>query len=179
MVYARMSALRMDWKIILLSGLIAFLTGCAPDPPEKPATGPGLTYDLHYPVLLAGDRRLEVRDDKDTLITTRGASGLSFMEMKIIAGDDKLYEIRKVTPFGRKFFLMDLGTSPFQVYLELKRPHPITLQKAKALVMDVVTAPYGMVSDSANGLRIATERVQGSKSVADLIETCRTTWQWR
>jgi len=120
-----------------------------------------------------------VRDDKDTLITTRGSSGLSFLDMKIIAADDKVYEIRKVTPFGKKFFLMDLGTSPFQVYLELKRPRPITLPKAKALVIDVVTAPHGFVSDTANGLRVATDRVQGAKSVADLIEPCRTSWQWR
>jgi hypothetical protein len=163
-------------KIIVLSALISLLTGCVPKRAEPPPQSPGVTFDLRYPVLLAGNHDLQVKDDKDSLITTSVASGMSFLEMKLIDSDGGLYEIRKVTPFGRKSVWRDLGTSRYQVFLELKKARPINLQQAKSLVMEVLAQRNELVSGAANGVRAATEKIQACQSLAELLEVCRTAW---
>src|SRR5689334_19259965 len=132
----------MGWKIIVLSTLISLLTGCAPKPKQAPPpAGPGLSFQLSYPVLLAGDRNLKVQDDERSLITTTGASGVNFLQVKIIDAGGALYEVTKVTPFGKKNMALDMGTSQYQVFLELKRVGQINLKQAQAVVMEVVVEP--------------------------------------
>jgi hypothetical protein len=165
----------------MLSALISFLAGCAAKPaPEKPAPEkPGTTFPLSFPVLLVDDRDLKVYDDEAGLTTTRGAAGMGYTEYQVIASDGMTYSILKETQFGRRAWFMDMGTSPYRVFLEMKKRDVITLPKAKALVLRTALAPHGPVDGSAPGAEIATQRIQSCQSVAGLIEVCRKTWEWR
>ena len=144
----------------MLSALISLLTGCAPKavaPPDKP----GVSLPLAYPVLLAGDRRLEARDDESALLTTNVAMGINFLGVKIVDSDEMMYKVEKVTPFGQKAFLLDMvGTSHFKVFPQLKRLGKTGLKQAKTLVMDVAMNPNGMLTGWPHGVQAATERVQ-------------------
>ena len=71
--------------------------------------------------LLAGNRNLAVKDNQEGLITTTVASGLPFTEFRLIDFGGSQYSIRKVTPFGKTSVFLNMGTKPFQVYLEFKR----------------------------------------------------------
>lgn len=162
----------------MLGALISLLTGCGRPAARQPAA-PGVSIELRYPVLLAGGRELKVKDDQNALITTKGAAGINFLEMKILDSEGQLCEIRKATPFGQKSFLLDMGTGSFQVFLELKRLRKLDLQQAKALVMEVVQQPHGLVSGTENGLKVASERIHGCQTLTELLNACRTTWEWR
>jgi hypothetical protein len=169
-----------DWsvssRIIVLSALISLITGCAAKPaaPEKPGT----TFPLKFPVLLVNDRDLRVYDNEDRLTTTTGASSIGYTEYRAIASDGMTYSILNETQFGKRAWFMDLGTTPFHVFLEMKKGGVITLPKAKALVLRTALAPRGPVDGTAHGAEIATQRIQSSQSLPDLIEVCRKTWQW-
>src|SRR5713101_3741719 len=106
-------------KITMISALISLLTGCARRPAEPPK-GPGVSAPLSYPVLLAGDRNLVVKDDEESLTTTTVASGLNFPQFKVIDSDGMEYSIRKVTEFGKQSILLNMGTKQFRVFLELE-----------------------------------------------------------
>jgi hypothetical protein len=162
----------------MLSALISLLTGCAPKP-APPPDKPGTSLPLAYPVLLAGDRRLDVRDDENALLTTNVAMGINFLDVKIIASDEMMYKVEKVTQFGRKAFLLDMvGMSHFQVFLQLKQLKKPDLKQAKALVLEVAMSPNGMLTGWPRGVQVATERVQACASIAALIEACRKAWEW-
>jgi hypothetical protein len=166
----------MGCKIIVLSSLISLLAGCAAKAPV--AEKPGVSLALNYPVLLASDRNLLVKDDELNLTTTTVASGVNFPEFKLITADGAVYSIVKVTEFGKKSTFMDMGTSQFRVFLELKRDPEMTLQTAKAFVLGVALSPNGDVSGE-RGAAIARKRIDGCKSFAELVEACRKTWEWR
>jgi hypothetical protein len=143
-------------------------------PAEKSAPAPdkpGVSLMFSYPVVLAGERRLLVEDDEPSLITTSVSSGISFPEYKFIDSAGMQYSVRKVTEFGRKSAFFDMGTSRFQVFLEMKPEGKITLQKAKSVVLESALKPEGSIG--AHGKEIATERIQGAKSVPELIEVWR------
>ena len=74
------------------------------------------------------------------------------------------YRVKKVTEFGRKNAFFDMGTSPFQVFLEMQPKGIISLKKAKALLLEVALKPDGAIGP--HGKEIATERIQGAMSVA-------------
>jgi hypothetical protein len=71
-----------------------------------------------------------------------------------------------------------MGTSPYQVYLELKFDGNIPLNKIKAAVLAVALQPNGLPYPP-RGPQIATEKIQGTKSIAELIDVCSRTWEWR
>jgi hypothetical protein len=165
-------------KITMISALISLLTGCARRPAEPPKA-PGASVALSYPVLLAGDLKLVVKDDEESLTTTTVASGLNFPQFKVIDSNGMEYSIRKVTEFGRQSIFLNMGTKPFRVFLEMEGDGKISLSKAKNLVLGVALEPNGMVSGAPHGAQIATETIQGVQSFAELIQVCRKTWEWR
>ena len=165
-------------QLIMLSALFSLLTGCLKNS-EKAPTGPGVSLPLRYPVLLASDRNLVVKDDEQSLITKTEASGLNFPEYRIIDSAGMQYKILKETPFGKKSAWLDMGTSHFQVFLELKPQGKIDLPKARQFVLGVALDKGGIVAETEKGPAIATQRIQGAKSFAELMDVCRKTWEWR
>jgi hypothetical protein len=165
-------------KITMISALISLLTGCARRPSEPPK-GPGVSAPLSYPVLLAGDRNLVVNDDEESLTTTTVASGLNFPQFKVIDSDGMEYSIRKVTEFEKQSTLLNMGTKPFRVFLEMEDDGKVSLATAKNLVLGVALDPNGLVSSTPHGAQIATQTIQSVQSLAELIQVCRKTWEWR
>jgi hypothetical protein len=165
-------------KIMTISALISLLTGCVKRPAEPPKA-PGASAALSYPVLLAGERNLVVKDDEESLTTTTVASGLNFPQFKVIDSDGMEYSIRKVTEFGKQSIFLNMGAKPFRVFLEMEGDGKISLSKAKNVVLGVALEPNGMVSSTPHGTQIATETIQGVQSLAELIQVCRKTWEWR
>jgi len=167
-------------KITMLSALVSLLTGCARKPAEPPSPkGPGVSAPLSYPVLLAGERNLVVKDDEESLTTTTVASGLNFPQFKVIDSGGTEYSIRRVAEFGKRPIFLDMGTTPFRVFLEMRRDGKISLTNAKALVLAVALEPNGLVSGTSHGAQIATQTIQGVQSFDELIQVCRKTWEWR
>jgi hypothetical protein len=169
----------MGRKITMLSALISLLASCAKKPAATLPSRPGVSATLSYPVLLAGNRDLVVKDDEESLTTTTVASGLNFLEFKVIDSSGMQYSIVKVTEFGKRSVFSDMGTKPFRVFLEMKHEGKLSLPKAKDLARTVALDPNGVVSSTAHGPEIATRTIQGAESVAQLIQVCRKTWEWR
>ena len=164
-------------KVTMISALISLLAGCARRPAEPP--NPGVSVPLSYPVLLAGDRTLVVKDDDESLTTTTVASGLNFPQFKVIDSGGMEYSIREVTEFGRRSIVLDMGTKPFRVFLEMEADGKISLSEAKNLVLGIALEPNGLVSGTPHGAQIATQTIRGVQSLAELIQVCRKTWEWR
>lgn len=152
--------------------LFSLLTGCATKPAER--TGPGVSVELQYPVLLASDRQLLVKDNMSALTTATGASGPNFVEYTLLDSSGALYTIPKATHFGEKSWLRDLGTSQFQVFLELKAERKPSLEKAKSLVKQMAFS-RGDIQDTKAASRV----IEGAGSFPQLIEACRKPWEWR
>lgn len=170
-------------NVLLLSALFAFLTGCfsKPKPPEpiEPApTAPGTSAPLHYPVVLLSSRTLYYKANADELLTTKVASGMWFPEYMLLDSDGMYYDILKQTEFGKKSPWLDMGTSSFQVYLKLKSLKKVDLAEAKELVLKSAITPYGPAS-TPKGEQIARETVGASRSVAELVQACENSWNWR
>jgi hypothetical protein len=119
-------------------------------------------------------KRIQVVDDEERLTKTTEASGPNYLEAQIVDSAGVLYTVPKVTPFGKKSWILDLGTTVYRVHLTMKKMRKVDLAKVKQLVLDVVREP-----NSTWSLPVATRIVQGSATLADLIEACRTNWQWR
>jgi len=119
-------------------------------------------------------KRIQVVDDEERLTKTTEASGPNYLEAQIVDSAGVLYTVPKVTPFGKKSWILDLGTTVYRVHLTMKKMRKVDLAKVKQLVLDVVREP-----NSTWSLPVATRNVQGSATLADLIEVCRTNWQWR
>jgi hypothetical protein len=164
-------AFKIAIKLAMFSALISLLTGCKTSPPTPPPKKPGVSIALNYPVVLVGDRRLIVKDDEPSLITTTVSSGVGFPEYRFIDSSGTQYSVKRVTEFGRKNAFLNMGTSPFQVFLELKSEGKISLEKAKSVALEAALKPEGVLGP--HGKEIATERIHGAKSVPDLIEVCR------
>ena len=169
----------MGRTLTLVSALASLLTGCS-KPVEKAVAAPekpGVSLPLSYPVVLAGERRILVADDEPRLITTTVSSGVYFPEYSFIDSSGMRYSVRKVTEFGKKNGIFDMGTSPFQVFLELKPEGIISLKKARSLLLATALKPHGAIGP--HGDEIATARIEGAKSVAELIDVCRHPYEWK
>lgn len=153
--------------------LIAALGGCRRSP--EPATDPGTSHPLEYPVLLIGQDDLTVRDDQTALTRTTGASGLNFIERRIVDSAGVLYEVKRAVPVkGNKPLWLDMGTSHLRYFLELNRRGPASLQQVRNMVMEQVRSPRS----TWNGAPAAVARVEGFKTIKELIEGSRTSWNW-
>lgn len=157
--------------IALVSLLAALLSGCVK--PSAPIA-PGVSVSLRYPVLLAGQHRLEVKDDEERLTTTSGATGLNFPELTLLDSEGALYTVRKVTEFDRKSAVLDLGTSHFRVFLDLKAGGTASLAGAKALVKEVALSSEDLQDGQA-----AAQAIDAAGSFPELIEVARKSWSWR
>lgn len=142
-------------KLMRLSALLGLLTACGQKPgvPE----GPGTSAKLVYPVLAVGERRVLVRDDELALTSTTAASGINFLVATLIDSSGARYTVRKVTDFGRKSAFLDMGTTPYRVFLDLKSEGKVDVGKAKAVVL--AEEPEAEIG--------------GVASLAELIEACR------
>lgn len=163
-------------RIILLAALMS-LVGCSAR--SAPATAPGVSVELSYPVLLVSDRNLIVKDDEASLTTTTAASGVNFTEYKIIDSSGKKLSVVKVTSFGKRSEFLDMGTTPFRVFLEVKRESKPSLEDIKELVVKAALAPNGIASGTDHGAEIAKQRIDAGKSLSQVIDACRKTWEWR
>jgi hypothetical protein len=156
-----------------LLSLFVALTGCRPAPIAP--TEPGTSLPLQYPVLLVGQSDLTVRNDEASLTRTTGASSLNFTERQIIDSAGVIYQIKRATAVGKtKGVWQDMGTSARHVYLELDRKGPAQLDRIQRLVLDQVESPGSVWHGSAK----AVERVRGFGNVPELIDGCRSTWEW-
>jgi hypothetical protein len=154
--------------IVKLSVLLSLLTGCAERPAAPVPTAHGVSAPLRYPILLAGARQLAVKDNEESLTTTSVATGLNFLEFTLLDSDGHKYTIVKVTPFGWKSPLLDMGSSPFRVYLELKSRGVLSLVEANSMVRAAARAG-GEVQDAHDVSRA----IDGATSFLRLIEVCR------
>jgi hypothetical protein len=153
--------------------LLAALGGCR-RAVEAPAE-PGTSVALEYPVLLIGQNDLTVRDDEAALTRTTGASSLNFVERQVVDSAGVVYEVKRaVIVNGGKAVWQDMGTSPQRVWLELNRRGPASVERIRGLVMEQVRSPLSVWE----GKREAVARVESFGSVKELIEGCRTSWEW-
>jgi hypothetical protein len=139
-------------------------------PPEKP----GVSVQLRYPVLLVSAHKFAVKDDEASLTTTTVASGLNFPEFAVIDSQGAKYSVTKVTDFGRKSTILDMGTTPYRVFLEMKSAGQAGLSDAQALVESAMADPN---ADPATA-QVAQRTIRSTKSVAELIERCHNSWDW-
>jgi hypothetical protein len=158
----------------MLSALFSLLAGCVRKPTPPPAK-PGVSLPLSYPIVLVSDRTIDTREDEPSLITTSVASGLYFPEYKLIDANGAQFSVRKVTQFGRKSVIFDMGTSRFQVFLELKREGVVSLEKAKARVLAVAIQSDGIHANA----KIATPKIESARSFPELIRMCEAPSEWR
>ena len=135
-------------------------------PPEKP----GVSVAFRYPLVMAGERRILVKDDEPSLITTTVSSGVRYQEYRFIDSGGMKYPVKKVTEFGRKN-AFNMGTQPFQVSLEMKPEGLISLKKARSLMLESALRPDGAIGP--HGAEIATKRIRGTNSIPELIDVCR------
>jgi hypothetical protein len=83
-------------------------------------------------------KRIQVVDDEERLTKTTEASGPNYLEAQIVDSAGVLYTVPKVTPFGKKSWILDLGTTVYRVHLAMKKMRQVDLAKVKQLVLDVV-----------------------------------------
>jgi hypothetical protein len=162
-------------RIAMLSALISLLTGCGrkPPPPQPPPDKPGVSIALSYPVLLVGERDLKVKNDETSLITTSVAGGGEYYgAYRFIDSAGNQYAAQKATALGRKSAWLDMGTSRYEVFLELKPEGKISLAKAKADALAAAVEP-GPAVIGLDGKEIATAKIGGTHSFPELIEACR------
>jgi hypothetical protein len=165
---------------IIVFSLLTWLLGCSPKPAKAPAPlpeKPGATYPLVYPVLQVSDRDTRVSEDEESLTTTRVSAGMSWREMHIIDSSGSLYEVTRVTDFGRENAFLDMGTSSYRVFLDLTPPKKIALEQVKAYLIKVLQFQNqtGLFPDA---VEVGTPKVQKCPSLTALIDMCRRTWEW-
>ena len=159
----------------MLSAIISLLTGCgksqsatAPSPPPK---APGVSVALKYPVLLIGERDLRIKDDQDSLITTTVASGgLYYASYVFIDSDGNQFSLKSATAFNQTPAWRDMGTSPYQAFIELAPQGKIDLQKARDLALEALFKP-GDLDEKTKA--IAGSRVNAASSFQELIQVLK------
>ena len=148
-------------RFVKLGMLFSLLTGCKPEVAEVP-TKPGVSVAVRYPVVLVGQGRVVVKDNELDLTTTTVASGLNFPEFTLLDSTGARFAIGRVTDFDRKSTILDMGTTPYRVYLPLKVEGTVGLGEAKRLVTWGKSVPA----------------VASTTSMGELIEACRRSWEW-
>jgi hypothetical protein len=159
----------------VLSTIISLLTGCgkggSAGAPSQGAPRPGVSEVLAYPVLLIGERDLRVKGDENSLITTTGASGgLYYASYVFVDSGGIQYRVKSATGFGQKSGWSDMGTSPFQAFIELTPDGKIELQKAKEMALEALFKPGDLGPD---GQERARSRIMGAASFRELIQACQ------
>lgn len=152
-----------------LSALFSFLPACAPKPPQ----GPGVSAALQYPVLLLDSRQVLVKADQNSLITTSAATGINFIEFTLIDSAGRRFSIPSATPFGQKSVWLDMGTSRYQVFLQLKPERAPSLPELQALIKQTALRPDAVKDPAA-----AARKIDAATSIPQLIEICSTSWDW-
>ena len=153
---------------------LGLLTGCS-SPVKKVYSEPGTSASLNYPVLLVGQNTVDVRDDMKTLVSTSLSSGLNFVERKIVDSSGAIFEVKSATPVGEeKPWWSDMGTSQRSHFLELHKTKGSGLAEAKRLILEQVQSERS--SWRADTKAVA--RVKSYKTMTELIEACRRSWEW-
>jgi hypothetical protein len=128
---------------------------------------------LTYPVMVIDERSVRIKDAEDDLITTSVSSGGNYYPGCVfIDSGGTRYEVSGVWEFGRKSPWLDMDTSRYQVFLRFESKGPIELARAKQKVLDATLKPYEDRPD-ADVKRIATKKIRGAKTFAELLETSK------
>lgn len=61
----------------------------------------------------------------------------------------------------------------------MKRESKPSLEDIKELVVKAALAPNGIASGTDHGAEIAKQRIDAGKSLSQVIDACRKTWEWR
>ena len=163
-------------NITVLGALISLLNGCSKKPasPAAPPEKPGVSIALHYPVLLIGGRNLLVKDDETSLVTTSVASGgIYYGGYLFLDSSGVQYKAKNATAFGRKSAWLDMGTSRFQVFLELEAKGPLALKKARAMAIEAAIRPGVDAGNADRAIEIAKSKIGAAASYPELIDACR------
>ena len=159
----------------MIGALLSLFSGCS-EKLAEPTKEPGMSLELRYPVLLVGERNLIVKNDEASLITTSVANGgVYYASYTFIDSARTEYVVKKATAIGQKSVWMDMGTSRFKVFLEMKSKGRIGLEQAKAMALAAATTPDVAVT-GAHGKEIATSKIGRAKTFSELIEACRDPW---
>jgi hypothetical protein len=151
----------------------ALLTGCRPK--QEVPTAPGTSKPLAYPVVLIGQNDVTVRDNLPALTSASMASGMNFLERKIVDSAGAIYEVKKAKALGKaSAWYLDMGTSKESYYLELQSVRPAGLDVIKRLVLEQVESPRSVWAGDPK----AVARVREFAGLEDLITGCRTSWDW-
>ena len=166
------SSKQLGTMIAKLGVLFSLLMGCAKEPPRP--TGPGTSVGLRYPVLLANDRQLLMKENLNSLTTASVASGPNYEAFIVLDSDGTQYTIQRVTEFGKKSVFLDMGTSQFQVFLALKAKGKLSLEQAKSLVKELAFS-RGEVQNTVTAARL----IDAAQSFPELMAVSQRPWEWR
>lgn len=158
--------------------MFGFLVSLIPGLGAKAPTNPGTSLPLLYPVLLFGDGGLHVMDTPEQLTSTQGSTGRYYPSLQILDRSGHLYRIVKAKEFGRKSWVLDMGTGTFHVHLQLKRLKTLGIAEARKMLIDLVSSPESSWSRWPGGSAHAVSKLQGFASLDELMEGCRRSWDW-
>ncbi len=157
---------------ILLS--LTLLAGCRGAKVAAPSA-PGTSVKLTYPVVMIGQGSFAVRDDELGLTTTTLASGLNYVERKIVDSSGALYAVRSAvavdpgSPWWR-----DMGTSQQAYFLKLEKGAKSSFEDIRHLALKELESPQGVWQSNSN----AAAKVKSFRDIASFIAGCRTPWDW-
>ncbi len=116
-------------------------------------------------MLLIGERNLLVMDDENSLITTSVASGGIYCGGYLFLDSSGVrYQAKNATAFGRKSAWLDIGTSQFQVFMELEAKGPLALKKAKSMAIESAIKPAVDAGNADRGIEIAKSKIGATSS---------------
>jgi hypothetical protein len=157
----------------LIGTILSLLTGCISKPAPAPQQ-PGVSHRLAYPVLLIGERDMRLKPDEARLISTTVASGGVYHAGYILIDSEGMeYVVKQATPFGMKSPWLDMGTSSFKVFLDLKPKSRLTLEQAKTKTLEAIRKEAVIVGvDPKN----AGPAIKAATSFPELFEVSRRYW---
>ena len=157
------------------AALRSLLTTAGCKASEPLPTTAGVSMALQYPVLLIGQRSLDVRDSEAKLIDVRGASSMNLNERVILDSGGRLFTVTRAVPIaGQRSIMLDMGTSPRLFAVTVKDKGVIPWRDVQSLVLAEVKDPRSTWAGDERAVR----RVQALTDVKSLIEACRETWKW-
>lgn len=173
-------------RVKLFGALAALLTGCATPKKEAPEPAfvpdkPGTSIMLSYPIMLLETEPSNVRyfDNEEDFTTTKRSSNLTYTEQRIIDSGGGLFSVQKALPVGKVVSgWRDMGTTPYRVYLVMKREKTVTFEQAKKMVLDVLGGPRSNWNDSPEILAKSVAHVEEYRTLPELIAGAETPWKW-
>ena len=166
-----------------LLSLLLWLGGCkqkAQTPTAAPAAGPDV--NLQYPVIIFSRTRhlIEVRTDAKELTTTTVLRNDIFDGMQLVDSSNSLYVVQSQRPAEKVpgWFKDSTGNTPYRIEMHLKFSRKVSLDEAKQLLLEVIKDPQSYWSQSHYGNGTAVKKVQGAKSLSELIKACRESSKW-